>query len=356
MTSPNLDFLRETSICHVCRTCVFDNGVFCEICYTWLHIKCIKITHKHYNQLANSPLPYYCQSCISKTLPLTDVTNHSLSLETFNSNTVKINNNTCEECTKIIGYDKFIHCKLGNHLFHIKCLRDSKNINEINRKIWSCDDCLNFPFQCLESNDIINELKPITKPITHKVKFDNNFTQFKHLPALNITSGLPNDEDDLINFEYYNVDSFLSLTKRIEDDYISVLHTNIRSLNKNFDKLEALLTILKYDFDIIGVSETWDNDNKLFVKPTISGYHPFEARSGNSQNAGVGLFIKETLNYKERNDLTFSSTGQSLNKVNETKYLGVVIDHKLNWKEHLKRLHTRIKQNTGILRKLFHLS
>ena len=51
-------------------------------------------------------------------------------------------------------------------------------------------------------------------------------------------------------------------------------------------------------------------------------------------------------------DFCVSVSGQCLNQVYETKYLGVIIDHKLNWKEHLKKLHTRIKQNTGILRKV----
>ena len=68
---------------------------------------------------------------------------------------------------------------------------------------------------------------------------------------------------------------------------------------------------MKFDFDIIGVSETWDNDNKPLAKPSICGYHPLEAKAGNSQNAGVGLFIKDTLDYRERKDLTFSSSGKN---------------------------------------------
>ena len=52
------------------------------------------------------------------------------------------------------------------------------------------------------------------------------------------------------------------------------------------------------------------------------------------------------------NDFKLSISGQPLNCVNEAKYLGVIIDHKLSWKEHLKKLHTRIKQNIGILHKV----
>ena len=47
------------------------------------------------------------------------------------------------------------------------------------------------------------------------------------------------------------------------------------------------------------------------MKPSIKRYHPYEARSGKSQNAGVGLFIKDTLDNKERSNLTFSSSGKN---------------------------------------------
>lgn len=262
MTGLNLDFLRESSICHVCKTCVLNSRVFCEICYTWLHIKYVKITHKHYNQLAKSPIPYYCQSCVSNVLPLTSATNYSLLLETFNSNSTKINNDTCLECTKIIGFDKSIKCKLVNHSFHLKCL-PNKN-HDLNRKIWSCNICLNFPLQSLECKELINEFK-LTKVKTNKIKFDNDFAQFRHLPALDTNLNSSNDNDDnSINFNYYDLGNFLSITKQLQGNYISFLHTNIRSLSKNCENLDSLLTILKYNFDIIGVSETLD---KPLVKP-----------------------------------------------------------------------------------------
>ena len=44
----DIDILKESSICHTCNLLVFISGVFCELCHTWLDIKCIKINQKHY--------------------------------------------------------------------------------------------------------------------------------------------------------------------------------------------------------------------------------------------------------------------------------------------------------------------
>ena len=44
------------------------------------------------------------------------------------------------------------------------------------------------------------------------------------------------------------------------DNNFDILHVNARSLNKNYE-LVSLLTYLKHNFSVIGVSETW-------LKPT----------------------------------------------------------------------------------------
>ena len=72
---------------------------------------------------------------------------------------------------------------------------------------------------------------------------------------------------------------------------------------------------------------------------------------------------KLTLNISKSNFILFTTkkpidnfqlyiSGQSLDRVTHAKYLGVIIDENLNWKEHLKRIHTRIKQNVGIIHKV----
>ena len=74
-----------------------------------------------------------------------------------------------------------------------------------------------------------------------------------------------------------------------------IFHTNIRSINKNFDNL--LLTLNQYIgvFDIIVLTETWIvyNLNNF----TINGYDILYNNSKLNQNDGVIVYVKSELNY-----------------------------------------------------------
>ena len=77
---------------------------------------------------------------------------------------------------------------------------------------------------------------------------------------------------------------------------LSILMINSRSLNKNFIKLETLITQLNFTPTIIFVSETWIQPNKPLLY-TLKGYS-FHHSCGNNKSAGAGFFIKHNLNFK----------------------------------------------------------
>ena len=51
--------------CSVCNKTVSINhkAVYCDICKTWVHIKCNYIDNKTYQYLQNSDDEWYCLSC-----------------------------------------------------------------------------------------------------------------------------------------------------------------------------------------------------------------------------------------------------------------------------------------------------
>ena len=92
----------------------------------------------------------------------------------------------------------------------------------------------------------------------------------------------------------------------MDDNCFSLLHVNIRSLQKNFENLKLLLKSIKHKFSVIALSETW-----LKTIPhcyySLPGYELIvNNRHGPKTGGGVALYISDELNVIIREDLNFS--------------------------------------------------
>ena len=82
---------------------------------------------------------------------------------------------------------------------------------------------------------------------------------------------------------------------------------NIRSLSLHVDELVSTLATLTINFDVIGVSETWNSfENPIKTNVEIPGYSYFPCQS-HSQNGGVALYMKSGLTLIPRPDLSKDS-------------------------------------------------
>ena len=61
---------------------------------------------------------------------------------------------------------------------------------------------------------------------------------------------------------HYNVDKFNFFSLNLLKNSFFVLHINIRSMNKNFEKLHEYLSHVKGNFSIIAFTETWCSGDK----------------------------------------------------------------------------------------------
>ena len=71
-----------------------------------------------------------------------------------------------------------------------------------------------------------------------------------------------NEKSEVVNSPDYNVDKFNSSSQSLLKNSFSVLHINIRSMNKNFEKLHEYLSHVKGNFSIIAFTETWCSGDK----------------------------------------------------------------------------------------------
>ncbi len=234
----------------------------------------------------------------------------------------------CSVCNKQIrDVVKSIPCQICHCLIHQRCSGfqpwESANYSKALR-YWSCKQCYvdQFPFAKLETNELTD------------LTFNSNFIcpcrhscidiqDYQLLERLELCKLNPSEHDPLYNndidnhvrfhdnFDYFSNHKFHKLIRNIRSsgkERFSLLHSNILSLLGNFDKLENLLLDLDSDFDILALSETWHSksNDARFKNLSIPGFHKFVGLQGNSKNGGCGFFIKESLNFHDRNDLSKS--------------------------------------------------
>ena len=89
-------------------------------------------------------------------------------------------------------------------------------------------------------------------------------------------------------------------------DVLSLCHVNIRSARKNLGDFENYLNMLNHDFTVIGLSETWlnDNDSDLYG---LCGYKVIGYHRVNRAGGGVAVCVQDHVCFKERPDLSYFS-------------------------------------------------
>ena len=219
---------------------------------------------------------------------------------------------SCGICHKNVSdHQKSVYCNNCNLWVHIKCNNISiSEYHELEKESddipWFCLKCTTvmFPFGLLDNNELSN-------------LYDCNFPSWVDtIPSFEITSDLVNlpnlDDYDIdehipsnVNSSYHTLQDLSSLD--ISENDFSLFHMNTRSLSLHFDELISTLATLKINFDVIGVSETWNSfENPIRTNVEITGYSHFPCQSY-SQNGGVALYVKSGLSPTLRPDLSKDS-------------------------------------------------
>ena len=83
-----------------------------------------------------------------------------------------------------------------------------------------------------------------------------------------------------------------------KDENVSVLHLNVRSINKNFESFKIFLSNLNFSFSIICFSETWLNDSNLdnsnYELPNYVGVHQIK---NHYKGGGVSVYIHKNFEF-----------------------------------------------------------
>ena len=113
-----------------------------------------------------------------------------------------------------------------------------------------------------------------------------------------------------LDTQYFNIDDAKTyVNNNISSDSFSVLHINIRSMQKNFEKFQEFFKTLKFNFSAVRLSETWcdslnSTKNSNYRLHGCKYFH--QTRDGHKGRA-VCIFLRNTLSYKIRSDLSMNS-------------------------------------------------
>ena len=110
-----------------------------------------------------------------------------------------------------------------------------------------------------------------------------------------------NDHSEAVSSPYYTIDEFSCAPNSLLKNSFSILQINIRSMNKNFEKLQEYLNVVKGKFSIIALTETWCNDDRADKNSVwqISNYTPIhQIRQTGQKGGGIALFVHNNFDFK----------------------------------------------------------
>ena len=205
--------------------------------------------------------------------------------------------------------------------YHLKCIGTNyqRDLHWICSRYLQCE----LPFNNVDDDDVfftnISELWFDLPKINFAVLNNKLFIPFEINDGRNHLPMYDNDPDfhffsqahfvnSLCNSQYHLEDSFNAMidTNMPDQSLLSLFHMNIRSLPAHIKELEDYLSLLNYNFRIIGITETWLKESNHEIYNLLHYNHLKRYRS-ERDGGGVSLFIDCKLNYVERDDISIVS-------------------------------------------------
>ena len=250
----------------------------------------------------------------------------------------------CNICHKRVQRHSYqLKCSICQDDIHLKCLPyvDKKDsiYREKQHNVWFCTKCTGgiFPFNWVSEDDDFlanlyeNQSSEPMIPLSLLLDNDKQFLPFElnedfNIPLFDIDPDIQyynNHWNNVLHScDYYLEDTFnKKLSKmNINNDCLSMMHSNIRSAPKNISKLDNYLSNLNLDFKIVALTETWLSDETK-DRYSLQGYNPEHSCRSGRTGGGVSLHIKKDIEYTTREDISCQS------KISESLFIEIDKHH-----------------------------
>ena len=221
--------------------------------------------------------------------------------------------------SNILSHSRKVKCNICNNFLHTSCIPYYQTI-DID---FTCENCLHFmfPFNNIDNDrDFIAaisgtnyyDLTLLNDMVYLPLSVDENDNANSiQLFETDPDAQFYNDSHvirNIGNCKYYNENSFLQQCDYlgVSPQNFSLVHLNVRSLPRHHTELDCYLKALERPFTVIGISETWLNENN-FTFYSIEGYSMECVNRFGRQGGGVSILIQERIDYVKRADLCHST-------------------------------------------------
>lgn len=123
---------------------------------------------------------------------------------------------------------------------------------------------------------------------------ENNDTCTNLNFEVNIIDKISGQHDINCLSKYYNFEEYSADTETLGNNYINIIHINIRSLHKNFDLLKSFLNCLPKLPDVIAVTETWLQETTKHLY-SLDGYTSIHLTRTNKEHGGISIFTRNEI-------------------------------------------------------------
>ena len=215
----------------------------------------------------------------------------------------------CYHRKKIVtSKQRYTACSLCYLTFHQKCLASELSMNEytfVSNNNYTCQNCATevFPFHFLSDKELMKKFfsgSEINASLLNKI-----FTESGQLTNCNVDFN--DDEeisDNMIKEAYISAKEVYEFLENpgenINSNYrFSTLCINACSIVNptNFSIIEGLIATLDHKPDVIGINETWEQPNLFVQYKCLSGFTFVSTGRMLQKGGGVGLHVKNGLNF-----------------------------------------------------------
>lgn len=221
----------------------------------------------------------------------------------------------CGICKKEVISDA-IECTICRKWIHRICGKLTKRkLEQLGKEEgdWYCELCKHvFPFQNIDDDEFtyINdrfdvnyeayELYSSLKALKYEAFSYTSFTGCDYENGIDPENNFLTDI--CANCDYYTDKEFN--IKFTNNDDLSILNVNCRSLKSNFQFLKEFIGSLEKHLDIITVTETWLTENENLNEYVLNDYNFVYKNRKNKRGGGVGIFISNSLKFSAIDSMT----------------------------------------------------